>query len=32
MVGVVKRELNQLYGAVGTVKRLGIMLKPIKRI
>ncbi|KAF1922362.1 uncharacterized protein M421DRAFT_78546 [Didymella exigua CBS 183.55] len=29
---VIKREPNQLYGAVGTVARLGITRKRVKRI
>ena len=29
---VIKKELNQLYGAVGTVIGLGITLKYTKRI
>ena len=29
---VIKKELNQLYGAVGTIAGLGITLKYAKRI
>ena len=31
-MGILKKELNQLYGAVGTVERLGTILERAKRI
>jgi hypothetical protein len=31
-VGILKKELNQLYGVVGTMERLGTILERAKRI